>query len=65
MLNYCRMYLGALTIADLATSTGDRLDNAKLQGDNSLLSIETKWIKVHQERPGNAEWKLWRRANTI
>ena len=65
MLKYCRMYLGALTIADLATSTGDRLDNARLQGDNSLLSIETKWIKVHQERPGNAEWKLWRRANTI
>ena len=64
-LNYCRMYLGALTIADLATSTGDRLDNAKLQGDSSLRSIETKWIKVPQDCPSNPEWKLWRRANEL
>ena len=32
-LNYCRMYLGALTISDLSTATGDYLDNAKLDGE--------------------------------
>jgi hypothetical protein len=64
-LNYCRLYLGALTIADLATSAGDRLDNAKLQGTTSLMSIKTKWLTVHQERPEKAEWRLWLKANTL
>ena len=43
-LNYCRMYLGALTLSDLATTMGDRLDPAKLTGDSSLCSTQTIWL---------------------
>ena len=64
-LNYCRMYLGALTIADLTTSKGDRLDNTKLFGSTSLLSTTTKWMKVNQDRPNDSAWKLWKKANTL
>jgi hypothetical protein len=64
-LNYCRMVLGALTIADLATTKGDRLDNAKLHGECSLLSVETKLIRAHQERPNKTVWKLGKKANSL
>ena len=64
-LNYCRMYLGALTISDLTTTNGDRLDKAKLDGEGSLISSVTKWLTVHQEVPSQAEWVLWKRANTL
>jgi hypothetical protein len=64
-LKYCRMYLGALTIADLTTSKGDRLDNAKLCGSTSLLSTTTKWMKVNQDRPNGSVWKLWKKANKL
>jgi hypothetical protein len=63
--NYCRMYLGALTISDLTTTNGDRLDKAKLDGEGLLISSVTKWLTVHQEVPSQAEWVLWKRANTL
>ena len=49
-LNYCRLYLGAVTISDLTTTSGLNLDNAKLQGHISQLSSTTRWLKIHQER---------------
>ena len=38
MLNYCRRYLGAVTLSDLTTLGGIYLDNAKLRGSISCLS---------------------------
>jgi hypothetical protein len=64
-LNNCRMYLEALTITDLATTRGDRLDNSKLEGKVSLLSSVSKWLPVHQDIPSRAEWVLWKRANKL
>ena len=64
-LNYCRFFVGALTISDLATTGGNQLDHAKLTGQESLFSIRPKWMKVHQEIPSAATWKLWKRANEL
>ena len=64
-LNYCRLYLQAITISDLTIPTGEALDPSKLVGKPSLQSSRTTWIPTNQERPTNAEWLLWKRANLI
>lgn len=65
MLNYCRMYLGAVTLSDLTTANGIYLDNAKLHGHISRMSSTTRWLQIHQDRPAEAQWILWRKANLL
>ena len=65
ILNYCRLYLGAVTLSDLTTTTGIYLDNAKLKGHTSRMSIVTRWLKIHQERPSEVHWTLWQKANLL
>ena len=63
-LNYCRLYLQAVTISDLTTaSSGRTLDSSMLRGDPALQSTTTRWHTIHQERPSDIVWSLWRRAN--
>ena len=64
-INYCRLYLGALPLADLATTSGDRLDQAKLAGNPSLVSTVPKWMRIHQDKPSDDTWKLWKQANAL
>ena len=64
-LNYCRLYLGAVTLSDLTTTTGRYLDQSKVAGRPSLLGSNTKWLKVNQESPSEAEWRVWKRANRL
>ena len=42
-LNYCRLYLQAVTLSDITTATGDYLDSNMIQGRKSLSSSDTKW----------------------
>ncbi|KAI2507318.1 hypothetical protein MHU86_7154 [Fragilaria crotonensis] len=37
----------------------------KLQGESSLFSSKTHGNFIHQERPSETEWKLWRKANSL
>ncbi|KAI2499829.1 hypothetical protein MHU86_14646 [Fragilaria crotonensis] len=64
-INYCRLYLQAVTVSDLSTTEGSTLDPCKLNGHPSLLSSQTTWLKVHQERPSSKAWKVWKRANLL
>ena len=64
-INYCRLYLKATTLADLATVGGIRLDPSKLRGDMSLHSSTTGHLTAHQERPSETEWSLWRKVNRM
>ena len=64
-LNYCRLFLQAVSISDLSKSGGEELDPGKLRGAPSLFSSQTKWVRFHQERPSEAEWRLWRQANQL
>ena len=63
--NYCRLFLGAVTLSDLTTTTGKYLDQAKVAGRPSLLGTTTTWLKVHQESPSESEWRVWKRANRL
>ena len=64
-LNYCRLFLNAITLSDLTTTKGDKLDIGKLKGEPSLTSSHSKWMAVQQDKPSAAEWRLWRRANNL
>ena len=62
-LNYCRLYLRATLLSDIATADGTSVDPAFEQGDSTLESSWDTHSKVHQARPDNKTWALWRRAN--
>jgi hypothetical protein len=64
-LNYCRMYLQAVTISDISDATGQQLDRSKMLGKPNAKSSTTTWIQINQERPSEVEWKLWRKANLL
>jgi exonuclease III len=64
-LNYCRLYLNAVTVSDLVKPDGETLDSAFIKGETSAQSSYLAHHGVHQEKPSQPEWKLWRRANLI
>ncbi|KAI2493807.1 hypothetical protein MHU86_20730 [Fragilaria crotonensis] len=64
-LNYCRLYLQAVTLADLTVSNGCQLDHSKLMGTPSLYSSATQYVQINQDQPSKKEWKLWRKANQL
>ena len=65
ILNYCRLYLQAVTISDLTKADGIEADHSKIQGSPSLVSSHTRWHTVHQDRPSTQAWTLWRKANQL
>jgi ribonuclease HI len=64
-LNYCRLFLNAVTLSDLTTTDGKYLDNGKLTGEISMMSSQSQWMSVLQDKPSETEWRLWRKANKI
>jgi hypothetical protein len=64
-LNYCRLFLNAVTLSDLTATNGKLLDIGKLNGEPSLISSRSLWMAVKQDNPSAAEWRLWRKANSI
>ena len=64
-INYCRLYLQAVTVSDITTNNGLMLDMSKNTGHISLYSSVTQCIRVNQDRPSEAEWRLWRKANAL
>jgi hypothetical protein len=64
-LNYCRLFLKAVTVSDLTDISGKRLDPCKRRGDFSLLSSITSGVAIHQESPSDKEWTLWGKANAL
>lgn len=64
-MNYCRLYLNAVTLSDLTVTSGRCLDNGKLHGSPSLFSSQSQWMAVRQDKLAEAEWRLWKRANTL
>jgi hypothetical protein len=64
-LNYCRLYLGAITLSDITTVNGTLIDPGKKQGMPSLFSSLPIQNIIVQERPADKEWKLWAKAQKL
>lgn len=64
-INYCRLYLQAITISDLTLACGTKLDPDILRGEPSHLSCRSRLEKFNQGYPDTTSWNLWRRANLL
>ena len=60
-LNYCRLYLKAVTLSDIASVDGLTMDPVQWTGHHSLLGSQTLGQTIYQERPSDDTWQLWRR----
>jgi hypothetical protein len=64
-LNYCRMYLQAVTLSDITNAAGNALDMHMLAGNVEHISSISTWHHFHQQRPYEEAWELWREANKL
>ena len=48
-INYCRLYLQAVTLSDITNIKGDQIDPAKLKGMTSLQSSQSRLHWIYQE----------------
>jgi hypothetical protein len=65
-INYCRLYLQVLTISDMCNATGDRLAPGIRHGQHLWSQSKSDIQEIHQERPNEASWTIWRRfLNTL
>jgi hypothetical protein len=63
VLNQCRRFLQATTVADLVHATGNQLcEDAWWGPQNDSRRSLYQWPRT--ERPANKHWNLWRRALT-
>jgi hypothetical protein len=58
-INYCRLYLQAVTISALTQAEGTRLDPHMHIGTPSRLSSTTTLHQVNQAKPNPAAWRIW------
>ena len=61
-INYCRLYLQAVTVSDISIASGDSLAPGVLYGEPTIWSGTTRYHKTNQCKPDPATWRLWSRA---
>jgi hypothetical protein len=61
-INYCRLYLQAVTVSDISNATGTYLAPRIRTGDPTLWSGVTTYHKTNQSRPNSTSWRLWSKA---
>jgi hypothetical protein len=52
-------------MSDICLSDGISLDCDMLLGSPSSLSSTSSWVNIHQARPNQTSWKLWRKACSL
>ena len=62
MINYCRLYLRVITVADIADARGTAISPGIYQGTPESVNTNSQWHHVHQQRPGARAWNFWRKA---
>ena len=61
-VNYCRLYLQAITISDISAASGHRLLDGVTRGTECTWGSRTVWHHTNQTKPSVASWKVWERA---
>jgi hypothetical protein len=64
-INYCRLYLQAITVSDISNATGNTLMPGITYGEYTLWSGVTHHHKTNQAKPDNSTWRLWSRAMSL
>jgi hypothetical protein len=61
-INYCRLYLQAVTVSDITNASGTWIFPGIQKGDTRQVTSTTTWHQTVQEKPDRASWKLWSKA---
>jgi hypothetical protein len=61
-VNYCRLYLRVLTLADISNANGTYILQEAFDGEDRAILKNSKWCHVHQKKPGVKAWYQWRKA---
>jgi hypothetical protein len=61
LVNYCRLYLQAVTASDIVLPSGSLIDDWLLEGVLHVDSSRTSFITVSQGNPNSKTWLQWRR----
>jgi len=61
-INYCRLYLQAITISDISNIQGTQNDQAFLIGDSLPTSSSSNRQPVKQDKPDPTSWTKWKEA---
>ena len=61
-INRCRMYLQALTVADISTGDGKAIRRDAWSGISDIHLNRRRYRWAYQERPGAQDWRVWREA---
>jgi hypothetical protein len=64
-INYCQLYLQAITVSDISNATGTTLMPGIRSGDYTLWSGVTHYHKTNQAKPDTSTWRLWSRAMSL
>ena len=60
-INRCRIYLQVITLSDISTGDGLRIDKSTYTGVKNT-NIRTEYLWPVQGKPGKTDWVEWRRA---
>ena len=64
-INYCRLYLQAITISDITTASGTQLRLGILAGVLLINSNTTQLKEFCQQCPDATSWRIWRKASKL
>ena len=64
-INQCRLYLQAVTVADISNPAGTWLDRDFLIGHPKETSSTTAGVKINQDRPTDGAWKICQGATRL
>ena len=64
-INYCRLYLQAVTVSDISTASGSRLFCGIHKGSTTGITSTTTWHHTVQKKTDTSSWKLWKKALAI
>ena len=64
-INYCRLYLQAVTVSDITNATGSHLSPGVRVGLPTIWSGISRHHKTNQSNPNPTTWRLWSRALTL
>ena len=64
-LNYCRLYLQVVNVADIMMANSTKVDDFIAKGVLSPGSSMTTWLHVNKQNPDDKTWHLWTRLTGI
>ena len=61
-INYCRLYLNVVSIADITNARGNMIDPSMYAVNREAINTASRWQHVHQGKPDKSSWKLWQQV---